>query len=51
MEKKNLLSEVKNNKDILIQLDKQLEIRKTEIKRILESYKYSIAPSGSLICF
>ncbi len=45
-EKKNLLSQTTANKNALIQLEKQLEIREAEVTRILESYKYGSAPSG-----
>ena len=45
-EKKNLLSRTTANKNALIQMEKQLEIKEAEVTRILESYKYGSAPSG-----
>lgn len=45
-EKKNLLSQTTANKNALIHMEKQLEIREAEVTRILESYKYGSAPSG-----
>ena len=49
IEKKDLLSDVRNNKDALLQMDKQLEAKEAEVKRILESYKYGSAPSGKFL--
>jgi murein DD-endopeptidase MepM/ murein hydrolase activator NlpD len=48
-EKKNLLSQTTANKNALIQMEKQLEIKEAEVKRILESYKYGNAPSGKFL--
>lgn len=48
-EKKSLLSETRANKNALIRMEKELEIKESEVKRILESYKYGSAPSGKLI--
>jgi murein DD-endopeptidase MepM/ murein hydrolase activator NlpD len=48
-EMKSLLSKTRANKNALIQMEKQLEIRESEINRILESYKYGSAPSGKLM--
>ena len=48
-EMKSLLSKTRANKNALIQMEKQLEIRESEISRILESYKYGSAPSGRLM--
>ncbi len=45
-EKQNLLHKATANKNALIQMEKQLEIREAEVTRILESYKYGSAPSG-----
>ncbi|MBU4483291.1 MAG: peptidoglycan DD-metalloendopeptidase family protein, partial [Actinobacteria bacterium] len=45
-EKENLLSRTTANKNALIQMEKQLEIKEAEVTRILESYKYGSAPSG-----
>ena len=48
-EKKNLLSQTRADKNTLIQMEKQLEVKESEIKRILESYKYGSAPGGKLL--
>jgi murein DD-endopeptidase MepM/ murein hydrolase activator NlpD len=45
-EKENLLSATKANRNALIQMEKELEIKEAELTRILESYKYGTAPSG-----
>ncbi len=47
--KKNLLSETRANKNTLIRMEKQLEVKEAEVKRILESYKYGSAPSGKFM--
>ncbi len=47
--KKNLLSQTTANKNALIQMEKQLEIKEAEVTRILESYKYGNAPSGKFM--
>lgn len=46
VEKKELLSKTRANKNALIWMEKQLEVKEAEIKRILESYRYGSAPSG-----
>ncbi len=48
-EKKNLLNQTRANKNALISMEKELEIREAEVSRILESYKYGTAPSGKFI--
>ncbi len=48
-EKKNLLSRTTANKNALIRMEKELEIKESELVRILESYKYGSAPSGKLM--
>jgi len=45
-EKQKLLKNTTANKNALIQMEKQLEIKEAEVTRILESYKYGSAPSG-----
>ncbi len=45
-EKKNLLSRTTANKNALIRMEKELEIKEAEVTRILESYRYGTAPSG-----
>ena len=45
-EKKNLLYKTTANKNALIEMEKQLEIKEAEVARILESYRYGTAPSG-----
>ncbi|MGM0367212.1 MAG: murein hydrolase activator EnvC family protein [Actinomycetota bacterium] len=47
--KKTLLSETRANKDALIRMEKQLEAKEAEVKRILESYKHGSAPSGKFM--
>ncbi|MFO7929022.1 MAG: peptidoglycan DD-metalloendopeptidase family protein [Candidatus Humimicrobiaceae bacterium] len=47
--KKTLLSETRANKDALIKMEKQLEAKEAEVKRILESYKHGSAPSGKFM--
>ncbi len=48
-EKKSLLSKTTANKNALIRMEKELEIKEAEVKRILESYKYGSAPSGKFM--
>lgn len=48
-EKKNLLSRTTANKNALIRMEKELEIKEAEVKRILESYRYGTAPSGKFM--
>ena len=48
-QKKNLLSQTTANKNALIRMEKELEIKEAEVKRILESYKYGNAPSGKFL--
>jgi murein DD-endopeptidase MepM/ murein hydrolase activator NlpD len=48
-EKKSLLSKTTANKNALIQMEKELEIKEAEVKRILESYRYGSAPSGKFM--
>ncbi len=48
-EKKSLLSRTTANKNALIRMEKELEIKEAEVKRILESYKYGTAPSGKFM--
>ena len=45
----SLLSETRANKNALIRMEKQLEIKEAEVTRILESYKYGTAPSGKFM--
>ncbi|MGM0365329.1 MAG: murein hydrolase activator EnvC family protein [Actinomycetota bacterium] len=47
-EKNTLLSETRANKDALIRMERQLEQKESEVKRILESYRYGSAPGGRL---
>jgi murein DD-endopeptidase MepM/ murein hydrolase activator NlpD len=47
-EKNALLSKTTANKNALIQMEKQLEAKESEVKRILESYRYGSAPGGKL---
>ncbi len=47
--KKTLLSETRTNKNALIRMEKQLEVKEAEVKRILESYKHGSAPSGKFM--
>jgi murein DD-endopeptidase MepM/ murein hydrolase activator NlpD len=48
-EKSNLLSNTRANKNALISMQKNLEIRESEITRILESYKYGNAPGDKFM--
>ena len=48
-EKANLLSNTRANKNALIYMQKDLEIREAEITRILESYKYGNAPGDKFM--
>ena len=48
-EKKDLLYQTRANKNALIAMEKDLEIREAEVTRILESYKYGTAPSGKFM--
>lgn len=48
-EKSNLLSTTRANKNALISMQKELEIREAEITRILESYKYGNAPGDKFM--
>ncbi|MCG9478736.1 MAG: peptidoglycan DD-metalloendopeptidase family protein [Actinomycetia bacterium] len=45
-EKNSLLSQTTANKNALIQMEKQLAAKESEVKRILESYRYGSAPGG-----
>jgi murein DD-endopeptidase MepM/ murein hydrolase activator NlpD len=48
-EKASLLSNTRANKNALIYLQKDLEIREAEVTRILESYKYGNAPGDKFM--
>ena len=48
-EKQDLLYQTRANKNALIAMEKDLEIREAEVTRILESYKYGTAPSGKFM--
>jgi murein DD-endopeptidase MepM/ murein hydrolase activator NlpD len=48
-EKSNLLSKTRADKNALIAIDKEFEIKESEIARILESYKYGNAPGDKLM--
>jgi murein DD-endopeptidase MepM/ murein hydrolase activator NlpD len=48
-EKNSLLSETRADKNALLGMEKQLEIKESEITRILESYKYGNAPGGKFM--
>jgi len=48
-EKKNLLSSTIANRNALVAMEKELEIKEAEVTRILESYKYGSSPSGKLM--
>jgi murein DD-endopeptidase MepM/ murein hydrolase activator NlpD len=48
-EKQSLLSRTTANKNALIRMEKDLEIKEAELVRILESYKYGSAPSGKFM--
>jgi len=48
-EKKSLLNQTRANKNALLAMEKELEIREAEVSRILESYKYGTAPSGKFM--
>ncbi|MDZ7836762.1 MAG: hypothetical protein U5N58_01825 [Actinomycetota bacterium] len=43
-EKNSLLSQTTANKNALIQMEKQLAAKESEVKRILESYRYGNGP-------
>jgi len=47
-EKKYLLSKTKADKEALIKMEEELADKEEELKRILESYRYGIPPSGKL---
>lgn len=48
-EKKYLLSKTKADKAALIKMEEELAEKEEELKRILESYRYGIPPSGKLV--
>ncbi len=48
-EKQGLLNQTTANKNALLRMEKELEIREAEVSRILESYKYGTAPSGKFM--
>jgi murein DD-endopeptidase MepM/ murein hydrolase activator NlpD len=48
-EKNSLLYQTRANKNALIAMEKELEIKEAELTRILESYKYGTAPSGKFM--
>ena len=48
-EKSQLLSNTTANKNALIAMDKEFEIKESEIVRILESYKYGNVPGGKFM--
>ncbi|MCJ7665272.1 MAG: hypothetical protein MUO59_00880, partial [Actinobacteria bacterium] len=48
-EKKDLLGQTRANKNALVRMEKDLEIKEAELTRILESYKYGTAPSGKFM--
>ncbi|MCJ7666014.1 MAG: hypothetical protein MUO59_04680, partial [Actinobacteria bacterium] len=48
-EKKDILSQTRANKNALLRMEKDLEIKEAELTRILESYKYGTAPSGKFM--
>ena len=48
-EKSNLLSKTRANKNALIAIDKEFEIKESEIVRILESYKYGNVPGSKFM--
>ncbi len=45
-QKQSLLSSTKASKESLMELERQLSSKEVEIGRVLESYKYGIAPAG-----
>lgn len=45
-EKNSLLNQTTANKNALIQMEKQLASKESEVKRILDSYRYGSAPGG-----
>ena len=47
-EKAVLLSRAQSDKNSLLAMQRELEVKEAETKRILESYKYGSAPSGRL---
>ena len=48
-EKSNLLSKTRADKNALIAIDKEFEIKESEIARILESYKYGNVPGDKFM--
>ena len=48
-EKNSLLSNARANKNNLIAMEKEFEIKEAEITRILESYKYGNAPGSKFM--
>jgi murein DD-endopeptidase MepM/ murein hydrolase activator NlpD len=48
-EKNSLLYQTRANKNALIAMEKELEIKEAELTRILESYRYGAAPSGKFM--
>ncbi len=48
-EKSSLLSKTRANKNALLAMEKDLEIKEAEITRILESYKYGNAPGDKFM--
>ena len=48
-EKTTLLNKTKADKNALLAIDKEFEIKESEIARILESYKYGSAPGDKLM--
>jgi murein DD-endopeptidase MepM/ murein hydrolase activator NlpD len=48
-EKSSLLSKTRANKNALLAMEKDLEIKEAEITRILESYKYGNAPNDKFM--
>ncbi len=49
MKKIDLLSGARADKNALLSMEKELEIKEAEISRILESYKYGNAPGGKFM--
>jgi len=48
-QKKNLLAQTRASKQELINMEAELAKKEEELKKILESYKYGIPPSGKLL--
>jgi len=48
-EKSNLLSKTRADKNALIAIDKEFEIKESEVARILESYKYGNVPGDKFM--